>query len=170
MGWVIGIDQSASQKSKSNKIGWSIHNEDGLFKVGEIAPHFPHFDEEREWLRETIVMISGRPEYPYDDVTVGVETVYFNKKFCNPEMFKNLISIKEHFHVVARDMGCRYEEITPIESFHALTGRGRNVAGLRKEEMIEAFKLKYGEDVSDHIADADGIAEAIIKRQKKERP
>lgn len=168
MGWVIGIDQSASQKSKANKIGWAIYNSDGLFKVGEIMPHFPHFDEEREWLRETIVMISARLEYPYDDVSIGLETVYFNNKFCNPEMFKNLVSIKEHCHVVARDMGCEYFEITPTESFHALSGRGRNTKGMRKEEIVAAFKDKYGEDVSDHVADAAGIAEAIIIRKQKE--
>lgn len=168
MRWYIGIDQSASQKSKANRIGWAIYNDYGIFKVGELTPHFPHFDEEREWLRETVAMISSRSEYPYDDVTIGLETVYFNQKFCNPELFKNLVSIKEHFHVVARDMGCSYVEITPTESFHALSGKGRNTKGMRKEEIVAAFKEKYDRDVSDHIADAAGIAEAIILRKQKE--
>jgi len=163
MSRIIAIDQSASlntNHSFKNQVGWSVWDGKDLRDWGEFVPDPPHFKQCRDWLRDKIVAAAGALPYTYSDICVAVETVYYGK---NVRLFQRLVSVKEHLHAIASDMGCTYLEITPMDAFEALVGYRKIMKSPeRKEAMIASASLLVGESISEHIADSIGIGMAAF--------
>jgi hypothetical protein len=171
---VIGIDQSASIDSEKNSIGYAIFVDGELSNFGEMRPDFPHFYENRKWLADLLIGFGCSKTC---DCFVALETVFL-KRFVNkqggssynPELFKRLISAKEHLHAVASDLlpPENYMEITPQESAKAV-GAVYSKGG-RKEAVMEAVRTIYPKvgDISEHEADAIALGVASLKRLSKE--
>jgi len=162
---IISIDQSASlntNHSFRNQVGWSTWNGKDLRDWGEFVPDWPHFKACRDWLRDKVLELSDSTSdsvfNDYTDVCVAVETVYYGK---NVRLFQRLVSVKEHLHAIASDMGCVYLEITPMDAFEALCGYRKIMKSPeRKEAMIASASLLVGKPVSEHIADSIGLGMA----------
>ena len=163
---IIAVDQSASQSNRKNKIGYAIFKDGELSNFGELEAHPPHFKENRDWLRNRI-LLTGKFDASddKDDVCVAVETVYLG---LNPKVFAGLLTVKEHLHAVASDMGCRYMEISPIESANVVGAKYSK--GGRKEAVMKMVSLMFGlKDLSEHEADAIAIGVAADARLRIEK-
>lgn len=164
--YVIGIDQSASQKTKGNQIGWCIAPDIAIAKWthGVFRPDPPDFLNTRTWLRHAILELTQTPDS--SDICVAIETVYLGD---NPRVFAGLLSAKEHLHAVASDLGCMYFEITPQESSKAICG-SRPPKGERKEYVTRMASMIMGEELTEHESDAIAIALSAWNRIKRLRP
>jgi len=161
--WIIAIDQSASQKTKSNQIGWCIAPDDEpttKWKHGMFAPDPPHFKNTRDWLRHVVLELTENPNS--SNICVAIETVYLG---LNPRVFAGLLAAKEHLHAVASDLGCDYVEITPQASAYAICA-ARPPKGERKEFVTRMASSIMNVDLTEHEADAIAIALAAWNKIK----
>lgn len=151
---IVAIDQSASAVSTKNKIGWVILGDGGdrptLVDHGQFMPDPPHFDAVRGLVKSLVERCGMEKVY------VAVETVFFGK---NVRTFSDLLSVKEHIHATARDLGLTYFEVRPFDSMRTLTGiqdpRTKSVD--RKAAVVAAAREATGLELSEHESDAYAI-------------
>jgi len=147
MGTTVAFDQSASN------VGWA-KMVDGVFETGGVykPDDKPDYDHLRDFVRSIVS--------PGD--TVIVESIYFG---INPNTALELVRVQSHIWSEARRLGCDVVEIRPFAALKAFTGitSPRTKSKERKAAIVKSATLLLGEPVSEHFADALGLAWAYLK-------
>ena len=147
MGKVVAFDQSTVS------VGW-VCMSNGVFETGGVfhPKEKPNYDDLRAFVRSIVS--------PGD--VVVVESIYFG---INPNTALELVRVQSHIWATARDLGCLVEEIRPYASMRSLTGitSVKTKSKERKAAMVKYATLLLGEPVSEHFADALGLAWAYLK-------
>lgn len=144
---LVAFDQSSSH------VGFAIF-EKGAFAVGgDYKPDKPNYDALRNFVKNLV---------SFGD-TVVLESVYLG---LNPHVYEELIRVQSHIWAAARDAGCSVNVVTPFEALKALTGitNPKTKSANRKAAMVEHAARLVGETVSEHQADAIGLALAYLRR------
>lgn len=171
---LIALDQS------SKAVGWVVFI-DGVFESsGVLKPDPPDYDLLRVWMKDMI----GQLRAEGNEVEVVVESVYLasypvrDKKtgriIMQPQAqtFKVLVQTQSHVWAATREMGIPVCEMTAFDAMKALTGIN-NIATkreVRKAAMIENAERLLGTTVTEHQADAYGLALAFLQNKQPATP
>lgn len=167
---LIALDQS------STNVGWVVFL-DGVFESsGVLKPDPVDYDLLRFWVKDMI----GTLKTDGYEVDVAVESIFLksypvkDKKTGKMKMqpqaqtFKVLAQIQAHVWASARDMGCKVTEITAFYAMKTLTGINEvaTKTEIRKAAMKKHAEEFLGYEVSEHEADALGIALYFLEQQQ----
>lgn len=156
---ILATDQSTTH------VGWCIFDGKDPVSWGEFKPDPPHYDALRRWIGDQIDELSKGDKVVY----VAVEDVYlasYPRKFTDQikmvpqvEVYKKLLTVREHVHAATRDVGAEYLIVKPFDAMVALTGVSdpKTKREERKKLMMKSAELLLGEKVSEHVSDSVGI-------------
>lgn len=157
---LVALDQS------SHAVGWVVFLNGEFESSGVLKPDPPNFDLLRHWVKDMVGTLKNEGY----DVTVAVESIYLAFFGGKPQAqtFKVLAQTQAHIWAAAREMGVEVVEVSAYNAMKTLTGINKVATKreVRKAAMIEAATEFIGQEVSEHEADALGIALCFLEQQQ----